>query len=401
MRKDAENQRLKRNAMLDAAQKLFTDKGLAKTSVSDIVENSGVAKGTFYLSFKDKYDIRNWLISHRSHQILKDAYLAMEQTPLQKLEYQFVFICNHVLDYLWLLYTSCLDGCRPGHAGVPTHATARRAAGVPARQLPRLSLIHILGALIAAIAAKEFKGHGGSSPVLRFVLGAFVMIGALMFLGCPLRMVIRLGGGDLNALVGLVGFIAGILVGIVFLKKGFSLQRSSRQMQAEGAAFPLVLVGLYVVYLLFKTAFTASEEGPGRLHAAIGVALAIGVIVGILCPVSYTHLRFRRLEIATIGYRAHQGDPQAHWAVYYTHLHLNPSMKRWPKQARHWASQTQKFFGASACPTAVSYTHLIPAVPGAPQCNNCLYPRRRPAAGPAAAGYPGAAAKRLKRRAGV
>ena len=140
-----------------------------------------------------------------------------------------------------------------------------------------------MGALIAAIAAKEFKGHGGSSPVLRFVLGAFVMIGALMFLGCPLRMVIRLGGGDLNALVGLVGFIAGILVGIVFLKKGFSLQRSYRQMKAEGAAFPLVLVGLYVVYLLFKTAFKASEEGPGSMHAAIGVALAIGVIVGILC----------------------------------------------------------------------------------------------------------------------
>ena len=96
-------------------------------------------------------------------------------------------------------------------------------------------------------------------------------------------MVIRLGGGDLNALVGLVGFIAGILVGIVFLKKGFSLQRSYRQMKVEGAAFPLVLVGLYVVYLLFKTAFKASEEGPGSMHAAIGVALAIGVIVGILC----------------------------------------------------------------------------------------------------------------------
>ena len=100
MSKVEENKRLKRNAMLDAAQKLFTDKGLAKTSVSDIVENSGVAKGTFYLYFKDKYDIRNWLISHRSHQILKDAYLAMEQTPLQKLEDQLVFICNHVLDYL-------------------------------------------------------------------------------------------------------------------------------------------------------------------------------------------------------------------------------------------------------------------------------------------------------------
>ena len=58
----------------------------------------------------------------------------------------------------------------------------------------------VLGALVSALAAKEYQSKGGSAPAIRFVLGAFVMIGALMFLGCPLRMVIRLGGGDLNAL---------------------------------------------------------------------------------------------------------------------------------------------------------------------------------------------------------
>ena len=58
------------------------------------------------------------------------------------------------------------------------------------------------------------------------MLGAFVVIGALAFLGCPLRMVLRLGGGDLNALVGLIGFTGGILLGIASLKKGFSLKRS-------------------------------------------------------------------------------------------------------------------------------------------------------------------------------
>ena len=52
----------------------------------------------------------------------------------------------------------------------------------------------VLGSLIAALGFKEFKGRGGSSPALRFVLGMFVMIGALMFLGCPLRMMIRIGG---------------------------------------------------------------------------------------------------------------------------------------------------------------------------------------------------------------
>lgn len=141
----------------------------------------------------------------------------------------------------------------------------------------------VLGSLIAAIAAKEFKGHGGSSPILRFILGAFVMVGALMFLGCPLRMVIRLGGGDLNALVALVGFVIGILVGIFWLKKGFSLQRSYRQAKIEGAAFPVTLIGLFVIYLLFSEAFKSSTEGPGSMRAFWLIALAIGAVVGILC----------------------------------------------------------------------------------------------------------------------
>ena len=39
------------------------------TSISDIVDNAGVAKGTFYLYFKDKYDIRNKLIAHKSGEV--------------------------------------------------------------------------------------------------------------------------------------------------------------------------------------------------------------------------------------------------------------------------------------------------------------------------------------------
>ena len=57
----------------------------------------------------------------------------------------------------------------------------------------------VLGSLLMALARREFKGKGGSAPALRFGLGALVMIGALVFLGCPLRMVIRIGGGDLKA----------------------------------------------------------------------------------------------------------------------------------------------------------------------------------------------------------
>ena len=59
----------------------------------------------------------------------------------------------------------------------------------------------VLGALLSAVAAKEFRAKSGSSPASRFVLGLFVMIGALVFLGCPLRMVIRLGGCPLRQLI--------------------------------------------------------------------------------------------------------------------------------------------------------------------------------------------------------
>lgn len=105
----------------------------------------------------------------------------------------------------------------------------------------------VLGAFIMSVASKEFKARAGSSPAIRFVLGAFVVIGALAFLGCPLRMVLRLGGGDLNALVGLIGFIIGILVGIACLKKGFSLKRSYEAHKAEGGVLPTVMAALLIL----------------------------------------------------------------------------------------------------------------------------------------------------------
>ncbi len=68
----------------------------------------------------------------------------------------------------------------------------------------------------------------------RFVLGFCVMVGALMFLGCPLRMVIRLGGGDGNALLGLVGFVLGIFVGTLFLKERLLPEKVPAPVQGGG-----------------------------------------------------------------------------------------------------------------------------------------------------------------------
>ena len=81
----------------------------------------------------------------------------------------------------------------------------------------------VLGAFIISVATKEYRSTAGSSPMIRFVLGVIIMIGALVFLGCPLRMVIRMSAGDLNAWVAFVGFILGVGTGVFALKNGFSL----------------------------------------------------------------------------------------------------------------------------------------------------------------------------------
>ena len=141
----------------------------------------------------------------------------------------------------------------------------------------------ILGAMIIAMLTKEFKPRGGSSPMTRFVIAIVVMVGALMFLGCPLRMMLRVGGGDLNALIGLVGFIAGIFVGTLWMRGGFTLKRAYAQSMTEGLVIPIVAAVIMALSVFLPALFAASESGPGSMHAPIAIALVVGLVVGGLC----------------------------------------------------------------------------------------------------------------------
>ncbi|MEG1547411.1 MAG: YedE family putative selenium transporter [Clostridia bacterium] len=140
----------------------------------------------------------------------------------------------------------------------------------------------VLGAFAMAVIKKEWRPSGGSSPMTRFLLGMVVMVGALVFLGCPLRMAIRIGGGDLNAVVGLVGFVAGILVGVLVLNKGFTLRRAYAQSKLEGLLAPVLMVALMVVSLIWPQLFAHSAERPGSMSAPILAALVAGLMVGAL-----------------------------------------------------------------------------------------------------------------------
>ena len=120
----------------------------------------------------------------------------------------------------------------------------------------------VLGSFLMALLRKEFSPRGGSSPLTRFVLGFFVMIGCLMFLGCPFRMILRMAGGDLNALFGLLGFVCGILVGVVFLNRGYSLKRTYKLPVLEGAAFSIIQVVLLVLLVAAPPSFTSPRQAP-------------------------------------------------------------------------------------------------------------------------------------------
>lgn len=150
----------------------------------------------------------------------------------------------------------------------------------------------VIGAFIMSKVRGEFAPKGGSSPFIRFFLGALMMIGALVFLGCPLRMVLRLAGGDLNALPGLGGFVVGIAVGIFFLNRGYNLKRNYTLAKPEGYAFPLLNVLLLVVLVAFPGVLFFSEGGPGSMRAPLLVALAAGLIVGALA---------QRTRLCTMG----------------------------------------------------------------------------------------------------
>ncbi|MGN0298912.1 MAG: YedE family putative selenium transporter [Lachnospiraceae bacterium] len=148
----------------------------------------------------------------------------------------------------------------------------------------------VLGSFLLACFRKEFSPRGGSAPLTRFILGFFVMIGCLMFLGCPFRMILRLAGGDLNAIFGLVGFICGILAGVFFLSKGYSLKRTYRLPVAEGALMPAIEVVMLILLVAAPSFiyFTEAGGGPGAKHAAILLSLGGGLIVGVLAQ--YTRL---------------------------------------------------------------------------------------------------------------
>jgi len=155
----------------------------------------------------------------------------------------------------------------------------------------------VLGSTVAALLFHEFRPRMGSSPAVRFLLGMVGMIGALTFIGCPWRALLRLAGGDLNAVPGLAGLIVGIGIATQMLNRGFRLGKSQRTRAWVGWIMPATMLGLLLLLILrpLVTEGRVTLLGSSAstwLGAPLPVSLAVGLIIGFLA---------QRTSFCTIG----------------------------------------------------------------------------------------------------
>ncbi len=71
-RKEREKE-ARRTQILDAAEKVFKEKGISQATMDDIAREAELAKGTIYLYYRNKYELHVGLIL-RSFELVNDAF---------------------------------------------------------------------------------------------------------------------------------------------------------------------------------------------------------------------------------------------------------------------------------------------------------------------------------------
>ena len=100
MGKVDENKKQKKDAIVNSAFDLFIEKGIRDTSISDIVKRAGLAKGTFYLYFKDKYEVRDYLVMKKAARIFEKAQQSLNKTEIHTFEEKMIFLIDDILNQL-------------------------------------------------------------------------------------------------------------------------------------------------------------------------------------------------------------------------------------------------------------------------------------------------------------
>ena len=177
----------------------------------------------------------------------------------------------------------------PRNTGICVSCFVENAAGsLRLHGDPRMSYLRpelmgfLLGATAMAFGRGGFRPRGGSSPLIRFFVGIFLIVGSTIFLGCPIKVMLRLAGGDATAFAGLAGLVAGVWGGVAFLRRGFFLGRSRTVGPLTAWIVPAIMVLMTAGVLFGPVSLKGGVIGAAAEHAPVYLSLAAGLIVGAL-----------------------------------------------------------------------------------------------------------------------
>jgi YedE family putative selenium metabolism protein len=140
----------------------------------------------------------------------------------------------------------------------------------------------VIGSFLAATLVGGFRPKLPTAPLRLILASAAIIIGCEVFMGCPIKLVLRLGAGDLTAVAGVAGLVAGIWLGTRLLVDGFELPRRPAKQSWGGYVLPIAALMLAAAAYLRLPALAFGETGPAAAHAPMAISLGFGLVVGAL-----------------------------------------------------------------------------------------------------------------------
>lgn len=164
----------------------------------------------------------------------------------------------------------------------------------------------VLGAFASTLLGREFRSRGGSAPLFRFVAGFFLIVGCAVFIGCPIKLFLRFTAGDLTALAGVAGLLAGVWGGLKGLAHGVELGRLSPAAAPAGSGLLAPLFFLALLFFIFVAPpfLIASERGSSAQHAPLFISLGAGLLLGFVAQRSRFCITGSVRDVLLMGRRA-------------------------------------------------------------------------------------------------
>jgi hypothetical protein len=163
----------------------------------------------------------------------------------------------------------------------------------------------VLGSLASAVIFREFRSRGGSAPLPRLIAGMLLMVGCAVFIGCPIKLFLRLTAGDLTALAGVAGLVAGVWIGVRGLANGVEPGPADRGGRGEGLLIPAAFLFLLVLLFARPGFLVFSARGSAAQHAPLLISLAAGLLLGFIAQRSRFCITGSVRDIMLIGFRSY------------------------------------------------------------------------------------------------